>query len=216
MNRHYYLRIIFSALLLLGSFFGMAQTTPTTLCGVLRYSNAPAFKNGLYTIEAKQDAQPTLYWRDTDLALMGNGGAVYANGKYYVLSFLDFGVLISTYVVADIETMTYEAKDEPMRIDYSYIASDLTYDATTGMVYAVSLNEKGDGTFVLSSMNLENAKKTPIGSIMQMCALAADKEGQLYGIGIDGILYKIDKQTAITTAIGATGVTPSSDQSATR
>lgn len=215
MNRHYYLRIIVSTLLLLGSFFGMAQTTPTTLCGILRYSNAPTIINGLYTIEAQQDAKPTLYWRDTDLALMGNGGAVYANGKYYVLSFLDFGVLISTYVVADIETMTYEAKDEPMRIDYSYIASDLTYDATTGMVYAVSLNEKGDGSFVLSSMNLENAKKTPIGSIMQMCALAADKEGQLYGIGIDGILYKIDKQTAITTAIGATGVTPSSDQSAT-
>lgn len=215
MNRLNYLRIIISILLLLSTVFSVAQTTPPTLCGILRYSDSPTIVNGLYTIEAQQDAKPTLYWRDSDLALMGNGGAVYANGKYYVLSFLNFGVLISTYVVADVEAMTYELKDKPTRIDYSYIASDMTYDATTGLVYAISLNETGDGSFVLSTMNLEDAKKTAIGSIIQMCALAADKDGQLYGIGIDGILYKIDKQTAITTAIGATGVTPSSDQSAT-
>lgn len=215
MNRLNYLRIIISTLLLLSTVFSVAQTTPPTLCGILRYSDSPTIVNGLYTIEAQQDAKPTLYWRDSDLALMGNGGAVYANGKYYVLSFLNFGVLISTYVVADVEAMTYELKDKPTRIDYSYIASDMTYDATTGLVYAISLNETGDGSFVLSTMNLEDAKKTAIGSIIQMCALAADKDGQLYGIGIDGILYKIDKQTAITTAIGATGITPSSDQSAT-
>ena len=215
MNRLNYLRITISTLLLLSTVFSVAQTTPPTLCGILRYSDSPTIVNGLYTIEAQQDAKPTLYWRDSDLALMGNGGAVYANGKYYVLSFLNFGVLISTYVVADVEAMTYELKDKPTRIDYSYIASDMTYDATTGLVYAISLNETGDGSFVLSTMNLEDAKKTAIGSIIQMCALAADKDGQLYGIGIDGILYKIDKQTAITTAIGATGVTPSSDQSAT-
>ncbi len=215
MNRLNYLRIIISTLLLLSTVFSVAQTTPPTLCGILRYSDSPTIVNGLYTIEAQQDAKPTLYWRDSDLALMGNGGAVYANGKYYVLSFLNFGVLISTYVVADVEAMTYELKNKPTRIDYSYIASDMTYDATTGLVYAISLNETGDGSFVLSTMNLEDAKKTAIGSIIQMCALAADKDGQLYGIGIDGILYKIDKQTAITTAIGATGVTPSSDQSAT-
>lgn len=215
MNRLNYLRIIISILLLLSTVFSVAQTTPPTLCGILRYSDSPTIVNGLYTIEAQQDAKPTLYWRDSDLALMGNGGAVYANGKYYVLSFLNFGVLISTYVVADVEAMTYELKDKPTRIDYSYIASDMTYDATSGLVYAISLNETGDGSFVLSTMNLEDAKKTAIGSIIQMCALAADKDGQLYGIGIDGILYKIDKQTAITTAIGATGVTPSSDQSAT-
>lgn len=215
MNKLNYLKIVFLTLVSLFSYSVKGQSTPPTLCGILRYSNASTIVNGLYTIEATENAVPTLYWRDSDLALMGNGGAVYANGKYYVLSFLDFGVLISTYVVADIEKQTYELMDKPTRIDFSYIASDMTYDVTTGLVYAISLHEEGDGSFVLSTMNLDNAVKTSVGKIMQMCALAADKNGKLYGIALDGVLYEIDKETAMITAIGPTGVTPSSDQSAT-
>ena len=215
MNKINYLKILFCALLAIIPYGTKAQSTPPTLCGILRYSDAPTIVNGLYTIEATENAAPTLYWRDSDLALMGNGGAVYANGKYYVLSFLDFGVLLSTYVVADIEEQTYELMDKPTRIDFSYIASDMTYDVTTGLAYAISLHEKGDGSFVLSTMDLENAVKTSVGKIMQMCALAADKNGKLYGIAMDGVLYEIDKETARITAIGPTGVTPSSDQSAT-
>lgn len=215
MNKLNYLKTVFLVLVSLFSYSVKGESTPPTLCGILRYSNTSTIVNGLYTIEAAENAVPTLYWRDSDLALMGNGGAVYANGKYYVLSFLDFGVLISTYVVADIEKQTYELMDKPTRIDFSYIASDMTYDVTTGLVYAISLHEGGDGSFVLSTMNLDNAVKTSVGKIMQMCALAADKNGKLYGIALDGVLYEIDKETAMITAIGPTGVTPSSDQSAT-
>lgn len=190
--------------------------TVRTLYGVLRYSEAETQEYGLMQLQTVNDVSPVMVWKDTDMVLMGNGGAVYVNGVYYVLSYMDFfGSLMATYVGADPETQTYRSiGGEIINITYSYIASDMTYDATTGKVYAASLNSKGDGTFVLSTMDLASASKKPIGAIRQLCALAADKNGQLYGIDNAGILCTVDKATAQVIPIGHTGVKPTADCSA--
>ena len=46
-------------------------------------------------------------------------------------------------------------------------------------------------------------------------ALFCNREGQLMIIGQDGILYKLDKQTAKTEKVGETGIMPFFVQSAT-
>ena len=194
-----------------------SQTTHPTIYGALRFSNDAVQKYGLMQIDANADTDPQLIWQDYDMVLTGSGGAVYVDGTYYVLSFMDyFGMLAATYVAADPETKTWKSiGDEMILIDYSYIASDLTYDETTGNVYACSLNGKGDGSFVLSTMDLKTAQKTAIAPIERLCALAADAKGQLYGIDMKGQLYKVDKTNAKLQLVGSTGVVPTSDCSAT-
>lgn len=185
--------------------------------GLLRYSNAESIQYGMMEIGTTLGSGTKLVWNDSDMVLTGTGGAVYVNGELYVLSFMDFGgILAATYVKAHPEKHTYQSVgDEMIMIDYSYIATDLTYDATTGNVYAVSLNGSGDGTFVLSTMNLQTAAKSPIGSIPHMCGLAADAQGQLWAIDMQGRLCKINKETADVSVVGATGVVPTADCSAT-
>ena len=200
------------------AFFGSyAQTAHPTIYGSLRYSYDDIQKYGLMRIDAANGSEPELVWQDYDMVLVGSGGAVYVDGLYYALSYMDyFGMIAATYVAADPETMTWKSiGDEMFLIDYSYIASDMTYDATTGNVYACSLNGSGDGTFVLSTMDLETSQKTAIAPMERLCALAADSKGLLYGIDMGGKLYKVDKATAELELIGWTGVVPDSDCSAT-
>ena len=189
-----------------------AQEKLPTIYGTMRYSEDPNFEFGIYSITPKEGCVPQIYWSDPDI--MGNGTAVYAGDKYYVISYMDYGgMLFGSYLICDMETKTYEYI-EP-EIDYSYIASDLTYDVSNNTVYACSMDASGDGTFWLSRMILETGAKEGIAPMQHMAAIAANKEGVLYGIGMDGILYNINKTTAELTEIGNTGVTPINDQSAT-
>ncbi len=170
---------------------------------------------GIYSFQATPEITFTPIWLDGDL--MGNGGAVYANGKYYVLSYLDFGgaFTVGSLSICDVEKQEFNYVDI-MDWNVSYVTTDMTFDPATGNVYGCSLDQSGDGSFNLSIMNLENGVQSPIAPIEQMCALAADKNGTLYGISASsGTLYTIDKATAELTKIGDTGVQPSGTQSAT-
>lgn len=64
-------------------------------------------------------------------------------------------------------------------------------------------------------MNMADGTKTPVAGIDErMCAMATTASGTLYGIGMDGNLYVIDKFTADRTLVGPTVVKPVSNQSA--
>ncbi len=201
----------------LTTLFSSSQVSHPAIYGSLRFSNDEVQKYGLMQMDLATSDEPQMYWQDYDMVLTGSGGAVYVDGIYYSLSYMEyFGMLAATFVAADPDTKTWKSIGEEMFIiDYSYIASDMTYDETTGNVYACSLNGKGDGTFVLSTMDLKTAQKTAIAPIEQLCALAADAEGQLYGIDMKGQVYKVDKTNASLQLVGATGIVPTSDCSAT-
>ena len=190
-----------------------AQQSHPDIYGILRYSNAELFDFGIYSISPINGGTINSYWIDPEM--MGNGGAVYVNGKYYILSFLDFGdgMLFASYLKCNVEQMYYDY--EMPEIDISYIASDLTYDSSNNTVYACSMDISGDGTFWLSRMDVVTGVKEGIAKMPHMGAIAANPEGVLYGIGMDGILYTINKNTAEVTQVGPTGVTPINDQSAT-
>ena len=65
------------------SFIGIkASAEVPVIYGFQTFSDSDSPK-GVYTVRAEKDAQPEIYWSDGDL--MGNGGAVYVEGKYYVL-----------------------------------------------------------------------------------------------------------------------------------
>lgn len=72
---------------------------------------------------------------------------------------------------------------------------DATYDYTTSTFYAVGY-ENGIGQH-LYTVDLTSGKMTEVGELsVGVGTIAANKEGQLYGVSNDGTLYKVSKTTA--------------------
>lgn len=195
--------------------FGTKADAQKTIYGANLYSESEDMAPGIYSFTDTPDSKFTCVYTDGDLR--PNAGAVYANGKYYAVSYMDMGFMTIAYMLV-YDMSSYTMQDMVMIEDWnvSYVSSDMTYDPSTGNIYACSLNADGSGSFNLSLFDTNTAKQTPIAPIERMCALAAAPDGTLYGIGAaDGVLYKIDKTNAELTEVGPTGVQPENNQSAT-
>lgn len=195
--------------------FGTKADAQKTIYGANLYSESEDMAPGIYSFTDTPDSKLTCVYTDGDLR--PNAGAVYANGKYYAVSYMDMGFMTIAYMLV-YDVSSYTMQDMVMIEDWnvSYVSSDMTYDPSTGNIYACSLNADGSGNFNLSLFDTNTAKQTPIAPIERMCALAAAPDGTLYGIGAaDGVLYKIDKTNAELTEVGPTGVQPENNQSAT-
>ncbi|GHT87552.1 hypothetical protein FACS189474_0630 [Bacteroidia bacterium] len=86
-------------------------------------------------------------------------------------------------------------------------AHELTYDYSTGTLYAVTYSE--DAGLELKTVDLETGALTtvtPVFGVAYLYTLAADLSGTLYGVDADGDLVTIDKTTGETTVIGNTGI----------
>ena len=86
--------------------------------------------------------------------------------------------------------------------------SDFAYDHSTGKLYAT----QNSGMFqtTLYEFSLEDGSMTPV-CVMNgtyMMAIACTYEGEMYGIGTGGGLYKIDTSTGGLTLVGNTGYMP--------
>lgn len=188
------------------------EEAPVTLYGFITYS-ATGHSNGIHTLKAEAGAQPEIFKADGDM--LSNGGAVYADERCYVLSYYDFfGNKMWWYQIYDFQTDEMSVV-ENVAYDVKDAGSAMTYDPSTGNVYSICIDADDYEKFTLSTMDLANGQKMPVANIdKQMCAMAATASGKLYGIGMDGNLYTIDKFTAEYTAVGPTGVHPQSNQSA--
>lgn len=80
---------------------------------------------------------------------------------------------------------------------------DMTYDYTTETMYAVGFER---GTPMLFTFDLNTAQATKVADLDgDVATLACNSEGQLYGIGQEGNLSKIDKNTGHCTVVFNTG-----------
>lgn len=136
------------------------------------------------------------------------GGAIYVNGKYYAADYdynanneLDY---VAWYVY-DATTWRLE-KTVSNPLDWSYIATDRTYDSTTGKVYSITYDKAGNA-IQLSTTSLTDGASTLVGPLEKdVIMIAASPEGQLYGIDIQGKLYKINKKNAKLSLVGSTNI----------
>ena len=95
----------------------------------------------------------------------------------------------------------------------SYIG-DMSYDYSTGYMYALHMDEYGatnlvvvdtmTGKFELVAENLVNEYGTP------MLSLAVDTDGTMYMLSMDGLLYTFDAEAKTFTKVGYTGYPASS------
>ncbi len=199
---------------------------PPTLYGNLIYTGSwgaeDATKAGIYSFPAAEsgDVFPEFVPEGTNI--YGNGGAVYVDGKYYVLTHEPNTGSIrknTLYVYDTSDWSLLEQKDVPLTTS----ANDLTWCPVDNNIYGTFLNSSASG-YVFGTLNLSDGTINVIKPIeiqdelgpMPILALAADTAGDIYGIGADGNLYRFNRTTGDCTMIGATGFIPARwNQSAT-
>lgn len=102
--------------------------------------------------------------------------------------------------------------------EMDYLYYDMAYDNSTSSLYAIA-NSRSDNSAWgkdLLKVNLEEGDDfggfERIGNFSEdLCALAIDYAGNMYGVGSSGAFYLVDKESAALTLIGNTGLDVSRD-----
>lgn len=106
----------------------------------------------------------------------------------------------------------FQYRDPTTYTNYTYkiVTSDMAYDAVGKKIYGWFNADLNGTSWQLGEYNGDAISVTPIGdkSTVQISAIAADENGQLYGIeGKSGVLYRINKETGELTKQADLGVT---------
>lgn len=195
-----------------------AQTQPTIYGSVIfghgwedMGSEAPF---GIYSLPANDATQMKSVKLDDNLSAFGGG--VYVDGRYYMVDYspYDYDGTVS-YRVYDVDA-GWRLIEERHLNTYTSVASDLAYDPTTDRVYGCFRESATTNGYFFGTLNTITGFSSKIADLKQeLIALAATKDGRLYGISIYGMLYSVDKTTGALTEIGQTGKTVKYAQSAT-
>ena len=162
---------------------------------------------GMYTMDASSN--PNFTRTAETLPLFG--GAVYVNGKYYGC-YYDYDYVGGEPQLTEVTWNVYDAVTWRLEstvncpLDFRYIATDRTYDPSTGKVYSLVYDQTASAVW-LSTTNLQTGEPTmiaPVGDDVFM--IAADAHGKLYGINTSAKLFEINASTGATTLIGSTNI----------
>lgn len=193
----------------------VASAEAPTLYGCMIYNNSweeYAEEFGVYSFPAAANTSFTPV--ETNLWLRANGGGVYVNGVFYCVRYIVYDNEISAKHFLSFDTESWE-RDIFQSVEVTSIALDMTYDPVSQKVFGCFYNANMDG-YVFGTISLTDGSVTPICDMTQgLYVVAANAKGELYGIGSDGNLYRIDKENGSLTLIGSTGVKPKYIQSGT-
>ena len=138
-----------------------------------------------------------------------SAGGLYQDGVLYYINYTVHQWGDSKYLYSvDTGTDPWTQKNSTFLYDYYMFATaGVSVDPTTGTAYGIFSTADGQGK-ELGTVNYASVKRTYIATVEQdFVALAIDSDGQLFVIGEDGNLYKMDKTNGATTLVGPTGVT---------
>ena len=159
------------------------------------------------------------------------GDAVMTGGKIYTfVSSIEYGMVNSAnYYVYDAASgakLSQNSMGYDLATVYNHRATSSTIDPVSGVVYCSSFEYDADQKLLyptLKTWDLTNNTKTTVARMAgSLIVMAADRQGNLYGItasssttSVDGgYLMKINKADGTLTKVGDTGVRPYYDQSA--
>lgn len=173
-------------------------------------STSSKFGFGMYSFHPTSTLTPV---KLADLPAF-EGGCVYIDGKFYAANYQTD----ANGALTEVEWLVYDAiswkldKRVSNPLSYTYIATDRTYDPVGKTIYSVSYDSTGQEIW-LSTTRISDGKPTMIAKLAKdVIMIAADAQGNLYGLEINGNLYKIDKGTAALTLVGSAA--PFADYSA--
>lgn len=162
---------------------------------------------GMYSMDASADINFTKMAETVPMF----GGAVYVNGKYYG-TYYDYDYVGNEAVLTEVTWYTYDAVTWQLEnkvscpLDFTYVASDRTYDPSTGTVYSL-VYDKTASALWLATTNLQTGAPTMIAPVENsVFMIASDSKGRLYGLNTAAKLFSIDPATGATTLVGPTDV----------
>lgn len=159
------------------------------------------------------------------------GDAVMTGGKIYTfVSSIEYGMVNSAnyyvYDAASGEKLSQTSLGYDLATVYNHRATSSAIDPVSGVVYCSSFEYDADQKLLyptLKTWDLASNTKTTVARMAgSLIVMAADRQGNLYGItasssttSVDGgYLMKINKADGTLTKVGDTGVRPYYDQSA--
>ncbi len=183
-----------------------------TLWGNVIYSNTwpegadAADTYGIYAFTATE--APTF----TPLVVADNvdatyGGAIDGEGIFHACYVIEmFGYKMAYYSAYNTADWSSVGNPYKMLDDYSLLASTLAYDGVTGRIYGNFLTAEGDGQ-EFGYADYANFTHVALGKAnTDLVTMAATPDGKLYGIDLEGTLYRISTADGTTTAVGSTGI----------
>ncbi len=135
---------------------------------------------------------------------------VMADGKYYAFTVM---LALPVYYLDVYDAYTWEYLYSFYLGGVRYVPNDLAYDPITEKGYGVVYDYDSSGKFsLLYRYDFDKGECEFVGETLEdgilanILLLSSDVKGQLYGISSDGILYKVDKETANLQRVGDTTV----------
>jgi hypothetical protein len=93
---------------------------------------------------------------------------------------------------------------------------DMTYDYYNETMYAITSAGSSSLPVTLKEVNLSTGELTTVVELdYYLYTLAANLQGDLYGVDVDGYLVTVDKQSGVTRVINNLGIYPDGNQSMT-
>lgn len=137
-----------------------------------------------------------------------SAGGLFHNGMFYYINHTVYTWGSSKYLyIYDTTTDPWTNKGSVYLSDYYLFATaGVAVDPTTDIAYGIFSTADGSAK-ELSTIDYSTQKRTAIATVEDdFVAFTIDNSGQIFVIGEDGNLYKMDKTTAVTTLVGSTGV----------
>ncbi len=175
---------------------------------VLSSKQWPSYNANIGVYSLPTNSVPTkLEAEHTDSRMYANGGAVYADGKLIVNSYVVYDgatVLPSTYIY-NAETWELEGVADG---DLSSQGTCMSYDPNTENIYGCFYSLQGTvmNFGILDPKAGKSAVVKKLNSAWSGCAVSP--QGVLYAIEMSGKLYTVDKTSGEMTLVGETGLKP--------
>lgn len=188
----------------------VSSATGTQLYGGVVYSDAWSSSYapyGIYTTTVTAPLKVEKFYLG-DMYKM-SGGGFYAEGKYYCIdyeirNFDNQEVVYTTLYINDASPFKYTTS---VSLGMSHIAKDLTFDPIEQRAYGIFSVGALENRYLLGAMDLKDYRIEELFDLDQIhVAIASDPKGNIFTIGEDGVLYRLDKGERRLVAVGATGV----------
>jgi hypothetical protein len=157
---------------------------------------------GIYRFDANS-YNPQLVAQDPYLD--ASGGGAMTDDFYFCTVELNYGSWTEvTHYAFNPETWT-----EQVRLtdgNSNAVATDMTYDPKTAKVFGCFNNDSGDG-YVFGTLDVGTGERFKIADLdVPWLACSVDRNGNLYAIGMDGVLMQVDKVYGTITTLANLGV----------
>ncbi len=167
---------------------------------------------GIYRIGTSDDIPFT---KLSNHKVMADGGGTVIGDTYWACHFVDpYYCDVSSYDTSTWKETSFKYADYPAEVEHCVISTAVVYDRTTGKTYGCFRNDNADG-YEFGTVDYTTLKRTTIKAIeLPWSAISVTRQGQLYAIDDNGILFTIDKNTGAMTRVGDTGLIASHPSSA--